>query len=269
MYSVINEASALKKMKLRMNALYMVEPATGPPQWLPPSTELCRQAIGDTSQLTRQFTEVLNGDSDNFSQCPAPWDDDYLAKHCTEAGETGQTFDEWSALLIATEPTSTVAATEMSTATHATSSVYATASPTTSPSPSTSKKSTPIKRSSVDELRKDYRVLHAKHHPSPQQIWKKDQIKQAKKDRHEEMLLTGKTSMSELNTWSCTVCNHTNIAPNSFTCPECGAAPAQPLGTPEEKSDGAIKRSIALAQLRRCSLYCLVVVYIITLHLHL
>ena len=101
MYSVINEASALKKMKLRMNALYMVEPATGPPQWLPPSTELCRQAIGDTSQLTRQFTEVLNGDSDNFSQCPAPWDDDYLAKHCTEAGETGQTFDEWSALLIA------------------------------------------------------------------------------------------------------------------------------------------------------------------------
>ena len=100
MYSVVNEASALKQMKLRMNALYMVKPATGPPKWLPPSNEQCLAAIGDTTQLTRQFKEVLNGNSDNLSKCPAPWDDDYLAKHGTEENETGQTFDEWNALLV-------------------------------------------------------------------------------------------------------------------------------------------------------------------------
>jgi len=235
MYSVINEASALRKMKLRMNALYMVEPATSTPKWLPPTTEVAIAAIGDISPLTRQFQEVLNGNSDNFSQCPAPWDDDYLAKHGTESEEKGQTYDDWQAL-------ETVETLEVA---------------SSSPPPKTKTKTSPykVKRHSVKELRKEYQVLNAKHHPSPQQIWKREQIARAKKERQDVMLLE-QQGLATVETWTCHVCSETNLPADIFACPECGSAPTQPLQSPEEKSDDHVLRMESLATLSKCNCMC-------------
>jgi hypothetical protein len=231
MYSVVNETTALKQMKLRMNALYMVEPATGPPKWLPPSNEECLAAIGDTSQLTRQFKEVLNGNSDNFSKCPAPWDDDYLAKHGTEENETGQTFDEWNALLVEDN------------------GERKDVSPTKSKKGSSSPYK--VKRSTVKELRKEYQALHAKNKPTPQQLWKREQIANAKQERKEAKMLE-KNGIGKVLNWSCQVCFEKNISSHTYSCPECGSAPQQPLQSKEEKSDEAIMHARSLATLSKC-----------------
>jgi hypothetical protein len=245
MYSVINEASALRKMKLRMNALYMVEPATSTPKWLPPTTEVAIAAIGDISPLTRQFQEVLNGNSDNFSQCPAPWDDDYLAKHGTESEEKGQTYDDWQAL-------ETVETLEVA---------------SSSPPPKTKTKTSPykVKRHSVKELRKEYQVLNAKHHPSPQQLWKREQIARAKKERQDVMLLE-QQGLATVETWTCHVCSETNLPADIFACPECGSAPTQPLQSPEEKSDDHVLRMESLATLSKCNCMCVCELCVCELH---
>ena len=95
LYSVVHETQKNNKLKMRMSALNDIQPASSPPVWYPPSNQICLAAIGDLSKTTRQFRESLNGNSDNFSACPAPWDDEYLALHGTEEGEDGQTYDEW------------------------------------------------------------------------------------------------------------------------------------------------------------------------------
>ena len=84
LYGVVNEASQIRSLKRRMNSLCNVLPATGPALWKPPTHDEQINAIGDVSRMTAGFREVLNGRSDMFSQCPAPWDDEFLALHGTE-----------------------------------------------------------------------------------------------------------------------------------------------------------------------------------------
>ena len=92
MYGVVSEASAVKKLKLKMKAEYYLPPA-GPIKWFPPKDDVCRSAVGDTSGLTSRMKEVYNADSQMFSTCPSPWDDEWLAKFGDR--EKGQTFPQW------------------------------------------------------------------------------------------------------------------------------------------------------------------------------
>ena len=78
LYGVVNEASQIRSLKRRMNSLCNVRPATGPSLWESPTHEEQINAIGPISRMTAGFREVLNGRSDMFSQCPAPWDDEYV-----------------------------------------------------------------------------------------------------------------------------------------------------------------------------------------------
>jgi predicted Zn-dependent protease len=224
MYGVVHEASKVKNLRRRMNASCFVAPSVGPAKWQPPTTEVCLAAIGDLSKTTRQFRECLNGNSDNFSACPAPWDDEYLAKHGTEAGEMGQTYDDWSALT--PEPES--------------------ATPEFS-SPSTTKQ---VPRHSVKELHREYAAL-TKKASTPQQLWRRQEIRNAKKERHNKMLCEGKSSISELNAWTCRVCKQPEISAEQMTCTACGAAPVPTTRTPEEQRDHAKEQHAALSHLRK------------------
>jgi hypothetical protein len=99
MYSVVSEKQRRRAMRLRMNALYSVEQATAPPKWAPRPLRARMAAIGGgLGEMTAQQREVYNGASDHFSDCPAPWDHEWLALHGDEHGELGQTYDAWLAL---------------------------------------------------------------------------------------------------------------------------------------------------------------------------
>ena len=52
------------------------------------------KAIGEQDRLTSGMREVYNGNSELFSSCPSPWDDEFLAVH--GADTHGQTFDDWN-----------------------------------------------------------------------------------------------------------------------------------------------------------------------------
>ena len=224
LYSVVHETQKNNKLKMRMSALNDIQPASSPPVWYPPSNQICLAAIGDLSKTTRQFRESLNGNSDNFSACPAPWDDEYLALHGTEEGEDGQTYDEWMALL--PEPESEIK----------------------EPPPSDSYRH--VKRHSVQELHQEYAAM-TRNAPTPQQLWKKQEIKNAKKVRHEKMLLEGKSSVSELEPWTCGICQETGNASHSFTCSACGAAPVPIARTSSETKDHDQEQDSAMSQLRK------------------
>ena len=65
MYGVVSEASAVRKLKMKMKAEYYLPPA-GPTKWFPPKDEICRNAVGDIEQLTSRMKEVYNADSPMF-----------------------------------------------------------------------------------------------------------------------------------------------------------------------------------------------------------
>ena len=226
LYGVVNEASQIRSLKRRMNSLCNVLPATGPALWKPPTHDEQINAIGDVSRMTAGFREVLNGRSDMFSQCPAPWDDEFLALHGTEPGEEGQTYEEWSILT----PESELG--------------LGLKGPRDKTSP---------QRLSVRELQADYQEARKNPNlvPTKDERWKKNEMERTKKERREEMLLQGKEHVSELKPWHCVVCKTQQIASTHVTCPTCGAVPTIIPRSKEENLDFLKERREALLVLKK------------------
>ena len=95
MYGVVQEQVATRKLKMKMKAKYYVPPA-GPIKWKPPPVDVAISAIGNQSKFTSGMKEVYNGESELFSSCPSPWDDEFLAVHGDDTH--GQTFQNWTSL---------------------------------------------------------------------------------------------------------------------------------------------------------------------------
>ena len=252
MYSVVSEKQRRRAMRMRMNALYMVKPASGPPKWKQLPLRQRLHAIGDLSQLTRQQREVFNGNSDHFSNCPPPWDDEWLALHGTEEGEEGQTYDEWLALKAPREISSEDSDDENERHKLLLSMSFGSPASASQNQRSPKKKKRAPNRNkppSVKELRDEYRKL-LEPEPSMQQLWKREQAHRARRRRREDVMLEGKSSESDLRPWDCTICGEKGNSPASYACAACGGAPAE-QATRDDSHDEHAYRNNSLNKLEK------------------